>query len=101
MRIPVSFVICSGAIFLITTYWLALNRGYFKTDNTKSLKTLAKEINWDIILFMLSIFIVVQGLEHVGLTEFLANALVWGGSLPSAFSIIVPSLMVTRSEPAS
>ncbi len=95
MRIPVSFVICEGAIFLIITYWAALNRGFFQASQAKSLKTLAKEINWDIVLFMLSIFIVVQGLEHVGLTEFLAGALVWGNSLPSAFSIIVPSLMVT------
>ncbi len=95
LRIPVSFVICSGAIFLILTYWTALNRGYFKAAQTKGLKTLAKEINWDIVLFMLSIFIVVQGLEHVGLTDFLATVLVWGSSLPSALSIIMPSLMVT------
>jgi arsenical pump membrane protein len=95
MRIPVSFIICSGAIFLIITYWVALNRGFFQVAQSKSLKTLAKEINWDIVLFMLSIFIVVQGLEHVGLTDFMANALLWGGSLPSALSVIVPSLMVT------
>ncbi|XHH10437.1 MAG: ArsB/NhaD family transporter [Candidatus Bathyarchaeia archaeon] len=95
MRIPVSFIICAGAIFLIMTYWAAVNRGYFKDTQTKTLKTLTKEINWDIVLFMLSIFIVVQGLEHVGLTEFLAGALVWGGSLPSVLSIIVPSLLVT------
>jgi arsenical pump membrane protein len=95
MRIPVSFVICTGAIFLIITYWVSLNRGYFKGAQTKGLKILAREINWDIVLFMLSIFIVVQGLEHVGLTDFLAGALVWGNSLPSVFSIIVPSLLVT------
>jgi arsenical pump membrane protein len=95
MRIPVSFVICLGAISLIITYWAALNRGYFKDAQAKGLKTLAKEINWDIVLFMLSIFIVVQGLEHVGLVDFLAGALVWGGSLPSVLSIIVPSLLVT------
>lgn len=95
MRIPVSFVICSGAIFLIAVYWTALNRGYFKAAQAKGLKSLAKEINWDIVLFMLSIFIVVQGLEHVGLTDFLAQAFLWGGSLPSVLSILVPSLMVT------
>jgi arsenical pump membrane protein len=95
MRIPVCFVICTGAIFLIVTYWTALNRGYFQAVQAKKLKTLAKEINWDIVLFMLSIFIVVQGLEHVGLTEFLAQAFIWGVSLPSMFSVIVPSLMVT------
>ena len=95
MRIPVSFVICSGAIFLIAVYWFALNRGYFKSAQTKGLKSLAKEINWDIVLFMLSIFIVVQGLEHVGLTDFLAQAFLWGGALPSVLSVLVPSLMVT------
>ncbi len=95
MRIPVSFVICSGAIFLIAVYWFALNRGYFKSTQTKGLKSLAKEINWDIVLFMLSIFIVVQGLEHVGLTDALAQAFIWGGSLPSVLAVLVPSLMVT------
>jgi arsenical pump membrane protein len=95
MRIPVSFVICAGAIFLIAVYWAALNRGYFKSAQTKGLKSLAREINWDIILFLLSIFIVVQGLEHIGLTSFLADAFLWGGSLPSVFSVLVPSLMVT------
>lgn len=95
MRIPVSFVICSGAIFLIAVYWFALNRGYFKSAQTKGPKSLAKEINWDIVLFMLSIFIVVQGLEHVGLTDFLAQAFLWGGALPSVLSVLVPSLMVT------
>ena len=63
-RIPVSFVICSGAIFLIAVYWAALNKGYFKGTQAKGIKSLAKEINWDIVLFMLSIFIVVQGLER-------------------------------------
>ena len=94
-RIPVSFVICSGAIFLIAVYWAALNKGYFTVAGAKGIKSLAKEINWDIVLFMLSIFIVVQGLEHIGLTDFMAQAFVSAGSLPSVLSILAPSLMVT------
>ncbi|MGB9842545.1 MAG: hypothetical protein ACPLKZ_07535 [Candidatus Bathyarchaeales archaeon] len=35
----------------------------------KGLRTLAKEINWDITLFMLNIFLAIQGLRTAGITE--------------------------------
>jgi arsenical pump membrane protein len=94
-RIPVSFVICSGAVFLIFAYWASLRNPVPIINEKKGLKYLAKEINWDIILFMLSIFLVVQGLENAGVVELLASALIRTGSLPSVLGIFVPSLVVT------
>lgn len=93
-RIPVSIVICSGAVFLLIVYLVSLN-GEIIRGERKGLKGLAKDINWDIVLFMLSIFLVVQGLEHVGITDFLASAFVNTTLLPSILSIIVPSIIVT------
>ncbi|MCL5949835.1 MAG: SLC13 family permease [Candidatus Bathyarchaeota archaeon] len=93
-RIPVSLVICSGAVFLLAVYLASLN-GEIVRGERKGLKGLARDINWDIVLFMLSIFLVVQGLEHVGVSSLLASALVKTSALPSALSIIAPSLLVT------
>lgn len=93
-RIPVSIVICSGAVFLLIVYLASLN-GEIIRGERKGLKGLAKDVNWDIVLFMLSIFLVVQGLEHVGITDFLASAFVNTTLLPSILSIIVPSIIVT------
>jgi len=93
-RIPVSIVICSGAVFLLIVYLASLN-GEIIRGERKGLKGLAKDVNWDIVLFMLSIFLVVQGLEHVGITDFLASVFVNTTLLPSIFSIIVPSIIVT------
>lgn len=93
-RIPVSIVICSGTIFLLAVYIASLN-GEIIRGERKGLKGLARDINWDIMLFMLSIFLVVQGLEHVGVTEFLASAFISTTVLPSVLSIIAVSLIVT------
>jgi arsenical pump membrane protein len=93
-RIPVSLVICSGALFLLAVYMASLN-GEIIRGERKGLKGLARDINWDIVLFMLSIFIVVQGLEHVGIIECLASTFVWSSALPSVFAVLVPSLIVT------
>ncbi len=95
IRIPVSFVICSGAVFLIFVYWASSRNLILGINEKKGLKYLAKEINWDIILFMLSIFLVVQGLENAGVVELLASALIRTSSLPSVLGIFVPSLVVT------
>ena len=73
-RIPVSLVICSGAIFLLAVYMANLNGEIIRGEH-KGLKGLAKDINWDIVLFMLSIFLVVQGLTNAGITELLSSAL--------------------------
>ncbi len=74
-RVPVSLVICSGALFLLVVYWVSLHSLVPFGGERKGLKTLAREINWDIVLFMLSIFLVVQGLKNAGITELLASAL--------------------------
>lgn len=86
-RIPVSLVICSGAIFLLIVYCMNLNIGVADSIR-RGLKGLASEINWDIVLFMLSIFLVDQGLTNAGITDLLASLLVEANSMPSIFGII-------------
>jgi len=95
LRIPVSLVICSGAIFLVVVYWESLRDMTPFNGEQKSLKRLAKEINWDIVLFMLSIFLVVQGLRNAGITELLSSLLIASSVLPTVLVVLVPSLVVT------
>jgi arsenical pump membrane protein len=94
-RFPVSLVICGGAIFLVMVYWVTIKRNSSVIGEKKGIISLAKEINWDIVLFMLSIFIVVQGLETAGVTNLLASALVEASKLPLALGVFAPSLVVT------
>ncbi len=95
-RIPVSLIICIGSVFLLLVYWGSLrNKIYFNGGERKGIKHLAKEINWDIVLFMVSIFLVVQGLKTAGVTDLLASALVAASKLPSAMGILAPSMVVT------
>jgi arsenical pump membrane protein len=94
-RVPVSFVICSGAVFLLVVYWITLKSGSDLNGEKLGLKDLARNINWDIVLFMLSIFLVVKGLENAGIAELLASAFVSASALPSVLSIFVPSIIVT------
>jgi arsenical pump membrane protein len=94
-RFPVSIVIGSGAVFLVTVYWFTLKRKGSVNGEKKGLRGLAKNISWDIVLFMFSIFIVVQGLETAGITNLLASALVATSKLPSALGIFGPSMVVT------
>ncbi len=92
-HIPVSTVIVSGAAFLIAVHWISFktSRGGEKTG----LANLAKSINWDIILFMLSIFLVVEGLKNAGISELLAQAFIGAGRLPSFLGVFAPSMIVT------
>jgi len=94
-RFPVSIVICSGAVFLAAVYWLTLKRNGTVNGEKKSVFGLVKDINWDIVLFMFSIFLVVQGLETGGITSLLASALLTASKLPSALGIFAPSMIVT------
>jgi arsenical pump membrane protein len=94
-RVPVSLVICSGVLFLLVVYWVSLHSTVPFNGERKGLKTLAREINWDIVLFMLSIFLVVQGLKHAGVIEFFASILASTSLLPSVLGVLVPSLVVT------
>jgi arsenical pump membrane protein len=64
-------------------------------EEKKGLKSLAKDINWGILLFMVSVFLVVQGLRHSGAIDFLAAVFLKASSLPSALSVLAPSLVVT------
>jgi arsenical pump membrane protein len=94
-RFPVSLVICSGEVFLVIVYWFTLKHNGSSKPEMKGLTGLARDINWDIILFMLSIFLVVQGLETAGLTNLLASALAETSKLPSALGVFGPSMIVT------
>ncbi len=94
-RFPVSIVICSGAAFLIAIYWFTLKWNGSVNGERKGLRGLARDINWDIVLFMFSIFLVVQGLETAGITNLLASALLATSKLPSALGIFAPSMVVT------
>jgi arsenical pump membrane protein len=93
-KLPVSIVICSGSIFLFTVYQLTLKKSAIKEER-KGVGSLAKEINWDIILFMVSIFLVVQGLRHTGAVDFFAYLFTKSLALPSFLSVLAPSLIVT------
>ncbi len=95
LRIPVSFVICSGTVFLLVVYWVNLKTAVSVAGERKGLKSLARDINWGIVLFMVCIFLVVQGLENVGVTEFLASAFVKTSAYPSVLGVFAPSMIVT------
>ena len=94
-RVPVSLVICSGAAFLVAVYWFTLKQNSSVNGEKKGLIELARDINWDIVLFMLSIFIVIQGLESAGVTNLVASALVTTSKLPSVLGVFAPSMVVT------
>ncbi len=94
-RFPVSIIICSGAAFLVTLYWFTLKWNGQVNNEKKGLIGLAKDINWDIVLFMFSIFLVVQGLETAGVTNLLASALSATSKLPSILGIFAPSMVIT------
>jgi arsenical pump membrane protein len=94
-RFPVSLVICGGAIFLVAIYWVTYKLNSSVKSEKKGLIGLARDINWDIMLFMLSIFIVVQGLETAGVTNLLASALVATSKLPLALGVFAPSMVIT------
>jgi len=91
-RIPVSIVICTGAIFLLGIYLLSLNT-YILKEERKGIRSIIKEINWDILLFMISIFLVVQGLRHTGIIDLFA--FIFAKTFPSIFSVLIPSFVVT------
>ena len=93
-RIPVSIVVGAGALFLLAVYLASLKREIVRGER-KALKSLARDVNWDIVLFMLSIFIVIKGLTTAGVVDFLASAFVNTTAFPSFLSILAPSLIVT------
>jgi arsenical pump membrane protein len=99
-RIPVSFVICAGALFLIILYAGTYRReSVYKEERIGVLHVLRK-VNWDILFFMVSIFLVVQGLRHAGAITLFSDVFAGSVSLPSVLSTLVPSLIVTVSASA-
>ncbi|MDD5502932.1 MAG: ArsB/NhaD family transporter, partial [Candidatus Thermoplasmatota archaeon] len=96
-RIPVSLVICSGAFFLLGFYSMtaAPLEGGVGTGRVARAGKILKSVNWDILVFMIGIFLVVQGLRHAGAVDALASLFRWSISLPSALSTLVPALVVT------
>jgi arsenical pump membrane protein len=94
-RVPVSLVICCGAVFLGVTYCVALKQNSLISVEKKGMLQLIRDINWDILLFMISIFIVVQGLETAGITNLLAVALDSASKLPSVLGVFGPSMIIT------
>lgn len=96
-RLPVSLVICSGAVFLIAVYSATLKDKYILVEERKGVLSILKAINWDILAFMIGIFLVVQGLKHTGITSFFASLFVSTSYLPSFLSTLVSSLIVTVS----
>nr|MDO8133908.1 ArsB/NhaD family transporter [Candidatus Njordarchaeum guaymaensis] len=99
-RIPVSFVICAGAFFLFALYAATYKReAVFRHEKTGATYVLRK-VNWDILFFMIGIFLVVQGLRHAGAIDFFATLFVSALSLPSVFSVLALSFIVTVSASA-
>jgi arsenical pump membrane protein len=94
-RIPVSLVICSGAVLLVAVYWFALKHNGSVNGERKGLWGLAKDINWDIVLFMLCIFLVVEGLQTAGVTNLLASALTTTSQMPYFLGIFSSSMVIT------
>jgi arsenical pump membrane protein len=94
-RVPVSLVICTGAVFLIVVYWATPRMNSAVSGERLGLKDLARNINWDMVLFMLSIFLVVQGLENAGISQLLASVFVKATTLPSVLGVFAPSMIVT------
>jgi arsenical pump membrane protein len=98
--IPVSFVICSGAIFLLMAYTYTDRRTFAMKEERRGIRFIAKRINWDIIAFMLGIFLVVQGLRHAGAVDLYARLFTWCLGLGGLLKTLVPSLIVTVSASA-
>jgi len=98
--VPVSFVICAGAAFLLAFFTATRRRGFVIEDERRSPIDILRRVNWDILVFMVGIFLVVQGLRHAGAIDMFASLFLWSSSLPSALSALAPSLMVTVSASA-
>jgi arsenical pump membrane protein len=98
--IPVSLVICSGAFFLLGLYAATYRRGaVFKEERIGTLHVLRK-VNWDILFFMIGIFLVVQGLRYAGAVELFQTLFTDALTLPSVFSVIALSFIVTLGASA-
>ena len=98
--IPVSFIICSGALFLIVLYAGTYRREAVFKEERAGVRHVLRKVNWDILFFMISIFLVVQGLRQAGVVSLYSSLFAGSLSLPSVLSTLVPSLIVTVSASA-
>ena len=99
-RVPVSFVICGGALLLLIIYLWTDRRRFALKEERRGLPYIARRINWDILAFMLGIFLVVQGLRHAGAVTLFSGLFAWCLGLPGLFKVLAPSLIVTVSASA-
>ena len=98
--VPVGFVIFGGAVFLLGYYVFTMSHGHLFAEEKKGVIFILRRVNWDILVFMVGILLVVQGLRHAGAIQFYADAFAWCLTLPSFLPALVPSLMVTVSASA-
>jgi arsenical pump membrane protein len=97
-RIRVSFVICSGASLLLLFYVISSRRGTIPEGERQGVTDILRRVNWDILVFMIGMFLVVQGLNKAGAINLYASLFAEGVELPYQFSALAPSLMVTGSS---
>ena len=90
LHIPVLFVICSGALVLVMLYGLTYKRVQTFKPGEVGLGYIFRKINWDILFFMISIFLVVDGLKNVGAISAFADAFNYSVQLPGFLSTLVP-----------
>jgi arsenical pump membrane protein len=98
--VPVGFVIFGGAAFLLGFYVFTMSHSHMHEEEKHGVIYILKRVNWDILVFMAGILLVVQGLKHAGAIQFYADAFAWCLTLPSILSTLVPSLIVTVSASA-
>jgi arsenical pump membrane protein len=98
--VPVSFVICAGAMFLVAVFSLTRRKEYPIKEERRTVRDIMRRVNWDILIFMVGIFLVVQGLRHAGVIDLYADLFARASALPSVLSTMVPSLIVTVSASA-
>lgn len=98
--IPVSFVICGGALLLLIIYLWTDSRRFALKEERRGLPYIARRINWDILAFMLGIFLVVQGLRHAGAVTLFSGLFAQCLGFPGFLKALVPSLIVTVSASA-
>jgi arsenical pump membrane protein len=99
-RVPVSFIICGGALLLLIIYLWTDRRRFALKEERRGLPYIARRINWDILAFMLGIFLVVQGLRHAGAVTLFSGLFAWCLGLPGLLKVLAPSLIVTVSASA-
>jgi arsenical pump membrane protein len=98
--IPVGFVIFGGAVFLLGFYVFTMSHSHMHEEEKRGVTYILRRVNWDILVFMVGILLVVQGLKQAGAIQFYADAFAWTLTLPSFLSTLVPSLLVTVSASA-